>query len=150
MLHFLKVSYQHADCQEYKQGCWNRYRMYGIGHTTFQQKKKKRGNEERDWKGWKSNSFVFIVPLIVQIIISFLNFEKALASGGPSKARCSLKVHWGITPRSHISRPDWAGPGWLVSGAGSGILQAKSGNKVYSMFKYQFMNKNGCQIYFIL
>ena len=47
-------------------------------------------------------------------------------------------------------RPDWAGPGCPVGGAGHGILQAKSWNKVYSMRRYPFMNNNGCQIYFIL
>ena len=38
----------------------------------------------------------------------------------------------------------------LGGGAGSGILWAKSWNKVYSMRRYPFMNNNGCQICFIL
>ena len=47
-------------------------------------------------------------------------------------------------------RPDWAGSGCPVGGAGRRILRAKSWNKVYSMRRYPFMNNNGCQIYFIL
>ena len=63
--------------------------------------------------------------------------------------RTYFRLNKGPQPNSGV-RPDWGRPGRLVGGAGSGILRAKSWNKVYSMCRYPFMNNNGCQNCFIL